>query len=171
VGDSWTYVATISDGRSGASKTEVNRVSPGEIVVTRGNVEVTYSEPWTMVRSKSGNRALSIIPGLATTPFPLAVGDTRRQTVVTIDEPAGSKRTHEAVTMVKGWEDVVVPAGKFRAIRIDREETNGTDTPQPRKTRTSYWYVPGVRWHVQVENFDVAKGLRVTDKLENYSVR
>ena len=40
----------------------------------------------------------------------------------------------------KEWEEVEVPAGKFRAIRVDRKDTqNGTLLGT-----TTYWYAPGV---------------------------
>lgn len=46
---------------------------------------------------------------------------------------------HEAIT-AQGWEDVTVPAGTFRAWRVDQTVTyaqGGSDT-------LNYWYAPGV---------------------------
>jgi hypothetical protein len=77
----------------------------------------------------------------------------------------------EIVSTVKGWEDIVVPAGKFRALRIEREEKIGVGSHDPRKNASVYWYVPELRWHAQVEIFDPAKNLRVTRKLQSYKVR
>src|SRR5207248_1316637 len=40
----------------------------------------------------------------------------------------------------KGWEQVEVPAGKYRAIRVDRKEIwNDMD-----RGTTTYWYAPGL---------------------------
>lgn len=170
-GDTWTYAGTRSDGRAATFKYEVTRVAAGEIVMDRGGLAETYSAPWTMVRSMSGRRSLTISPGLVMVPFPLKVGDTHQQKVELVDDKTGGKRVDEIASTVKGWEDVVVPAGKFRAIRIEREERIGVGSHEPRKNSAIYWYVPELRWHAQVEIFDPEKNLRVTRKLQSYKVR
>jgi hypothetical protein len=41
-----------------------------------------------------------------------------------------------------GWEEVEVPAGKFRAIRVERTDSRG-------QVNTTYWYAPGlgnIKW-------------------------
>jgi hypothetical protein len=55
---------------------------------------------------------------------------------------------HERTAAVTRWEDVVVPAGKFRALRV---EANGSFQRQDQfmagKARAVYWYAPEVkRW-------------------------
>jgi len=46
-------------------------------------------------------------------------------------------------TQTMGWEEIEVPAGKFKAIRVDRDDNaDGT-------AKTSYWYAPGlgcIKW-------------------------
>jgi hypothetical protein len=170
-GDTWTYEGTRSDGRTATFKYEVTRAAAGEIVMDRGALAETYSSPWTMVRTQSGRRSVTISPGMVMVPFPLKVGDTHRQKVELVDDKTGGKRVDEIVSAVKGWQDVVVPAGKFRAIRIEREERIGVGSHDPRKNAAVYWYVPELRWHAQVEIFDPQKNLRVTRKLQSYKVR
>jgi hypothetical protein len=170
-GDVWTYAGARSDGKSATFKYEVTRAAAGEIVMDRGGLAETYSTPWTMVRSKSGRRSLTMSPGLVMVPFPLKVGDRHEQKVELVDDKTGGKRVDEIVSTVKGWEDIVVPAGKFRALRIEREEKIGVGSHDPRKNAAVYWYVPELRWHAQVEIFDPAKNLRVTRKLQSYKVR
>ncbi len=54
------------------------------------------------------------------------------------DEWANQTRTWQTA----GWEEVQVPAGKFRAIRVDRQNGPGQDT-------TTYWFAPGmgcIKW-------------------------
>ena len=170
-GNAWIYASTRSDGKTATVKTEVLRVSAREIVVNRAGTEVTYSEPWTIVRTKTGKRSLRISPGIATVPFPLVVGETHLQRVEVVDEETGARRLDAIVTGVRGWEDIVVPAGRFRALRIEREERNGIDTAAPGRNVGTYWYVPEVRSHVQVESFDEAKDLKVTSKLQSYRVQ
>jgi hypothetical protein len=170
-GDVWTYAGVRSDGKTATFKYELTRVTPGEIVMDRGAVDETYSAPWTMVRSKSGRRTLTISPGMVMVPFPLKVGDKHQQRVELVDDKTGGKRVDEIVSTVRGWEDVVVPAGKFRALRIEREERIGVGSHDPRRNAAVYWYVPELRWHAQVEIFDPEKNLRVTRKLQSYKVR
>jgi len=55
---------------------------------------------------------------------------------------------HEREVTVVGWEEVIVPAGKFRALKI---EADGgffrLDGPQRGTVKSAYWYVPEVkRW-------------------------
>jgi hypothetical protein len=49
-----------------------------------------------------------------------------------------------------GWEEVNVPAGKIRAIRVDRTETvAGQMGPGGVPTMTTYWFAPGmgcIKW-------------------------
>jgi hypothetical protein len=55
------------------------------------------------------------------------------------DTWAGQTRTHRTM----GWEEIEVPAGKIRAIRVERD-----DGPQAMRT-TTYWYAPGlgcIKW-------------------------
>lgn len=170
-GEVWTYAGARSDGKTATFRYELTRVAAGEIVMDRGGLTETYSAPWTMVRSASGRRSLAISPALVMVPFPLKVGERHEQKVELLDEKTGGKRTDEIVTTVKGWEDVVVPAGKFRALRIEREERIGVGSHDPRKNAAVYWYVPELHWHAQEEIFDPAKNLRVTRKLQSYKVR
>ncbi len=48
------------------------------------------------------------------------------------------------------WEEVAVPAGKIRAIRVDRTETPlGQMAPGGVATMTTYWFAPGmgcIKW-------------------------
>ena len=47
-----------------------------------------------------------------------------------------------------GWEDIEVPAGKFRALKVQAEGTfRRSIGPSPDEARNTYWYVPQVkRW-------------------------
>jgi len=49
---------------------------------------------------------------------------------------------------VAGWEEVAVPAGKFRALKIEGDGTyTRNDTRQTGRSKMELWYVPEVnRW-------------------------
>jgi hypothetical protein len=81
--------------------------------------------------------------------FPLAVGAQYRAAWQMRRARAGAfLARHERQVRVAGWEDVEVPAGRFRALRI---EANGTWQRLDRKTsdwaRNTVWYAPQAkRW-------------------------
>ena len=58
---------------------------------------------------------------------------------------------HQRLVKAVGWEEITVPAGKFKALRID---ANGTFQRQDRSltgdVTVSYWYVPKVKRWVKV---------------------
>jgi hypothetical protein len=55
---------------------------------------------------------------------------------------------HERSVTVVGWEDVEVPAGKFRALKLQADgHYRRFDRPAADEARNTYWYVPQVkRW-------------------------
>ena len=76
---------------------------------------------------------------------------------------------------MKGWEDVEVPAGKFRALKIEHNGTYkgscGTGVKQH-----WYWHVPAVKRHVKYEQHvferpggDMTVGELIV--LKNYTVQ
>jgi hypothetical protein len=46
-----------------------------------------------------------------------------------------------------GWEDVTVPAGTFRALRIDSKGA-WQNTCASNRLQYKFWYVPKVKWLV-----------------------
>ncbi|AMV29687.1 hypothetical protein VT84_35160 [Gemmata sp. SH-PL17] len=60
-----------------------------------------------------------------------------------VDNNTWTDNLHGQETRTLGWEEIEVPAGKFKAIRVDRNDNpNGT-------AKTSYWYAPGlgcIKW-------------------------
>ena len=57
---------------------------------------------------------------------------------------------------VQDWEQVTVPAGTFRALRIDidgtRERPNYTNAPHAGRFRITAWYAPEVKRYVRLEH-------------------
>ena len=55
---------------------------------------------------------------------------------------------HERKVTIMGWEDVEVPAGKFRALKLQADGYyRRIDTVSSDEARNTYWYVPQVkRW-------------------------
>jgi hypothetical protein len=69
---------------------------------------------------------------------------------------------NERVVKVVGWEDVVVPAGRFRALKLVSEgHFQGIDnTFRTGTSRNVIWYVPQVkRWvKITLENRSMSRG-------------
>ena len=55
---------------------------------------------------------------------------------------------HERDVKVVGWEDIEVPAGKFRALKVQADGGyRRIDRPNEGWSRNTFWYVPAVkRW-------------------------
>lgn len=82
----------------------------------------------------------------------------------------GGTQTWE--TKVKGWEEVVVPAGKFRAIRVDIDLVAN---PNPLVTRqVTLWYSPEVKAFVKKTEYGVKEASfptrRDTRELTSYQL-
>jgi hypothetical protein len=59
-------------------------------------------------------------------------------------------------TSVQEWEQVTVPAGSYRALRIevtgDRERMPFTNVPFTGRFQLSAWYAPDVKRYVRLEH-------------------
>jgi hypothetical protein len=170
VGDRWVY-AVVGPTSRGTQTAEVTKADASGITVLRGATEVRYTAPWTMAQTNVGGRTFSYNPALVTMPFPLVAGTAQRYRIEITDSGGGAPRTDEVEVIVAGWEDLVVPAGKFRALRVVRKELNGIGTASERRSEGVSWYVPEVRWYAQVEVKDLARGTSTLFQLESFKVR
>ena len=81
--------------------------------------------------------------------FPLQIGATYK---LIYEMEFGAARNwrvrQEHTAKVLGWEEIVVPAGKFRALKIETEgEFQRLDTSASGTSKFSIWYVPELkRW-------------------------
>lgn len=77
---------------------------------------------------------------------------------------------HERKVTVVGWEDIEVPAGRFRALKLQAEgHFRRVDRTAADEARNTFWYVPRVkRWvkHVYQDN-----QLEVVEELYFYRVQ
>ena len=76
---------------------------------------------------------------------------------------------HERMVTVVGWEDVEVPAGKFRALKVQAEGVyRRIDKPFSAPAQNTFWYVPQVkRW---VKSVYKDPDLEVVEELYFYRV-
>jgi len=197
-GDSWIYRSTTEKGPGGWNQTReeitVTRVTAARIFLsvkpsgsTQPPKEIFLGRDWSRSRDVNGketvvNRPLS---------FPLSE-KTAWDVVYTEDSPNKSHKSEKFDNhfTVAGFETVEVPAGKFRALKVEAEgqweaqlapnqtvvqgaatESGGTTmVTQVRKnasraatgrTYKAFWYVPEVkRWVKSVEEYYSNEGVR-----------
>lgn len=191
-GDSWNYQITIESpmqkNQTSPSweqkhfETKVIRANQKSILISRKErgsnqipVEILVGSDWRRYRNINGEEIVVNQP----LEFPLKPGKSW-DIEFTLDRPNSQTKKHEnslAYTVV-GWEEVVVPAGKFKAIKIeadgrwrteiepsvntatntrtDREGTTVVAQSKKAIPRTAtgrlyhaYWYAPEVKYFVK----------------------
>jgi hypothetical protein len=71
---------------------------------------------------------------------------------------------------VRGWETVEVPAGSFRALRLDIEGAwERVDVKASGRSRTTMWYVPEVKRWVKYEYHDERTGSHFGEELVRFA--
>lgn len=162
-GESWTY-RTINDYNR-LPQGDVTRsvaVSAGGIrVVSRAGasapIESGFARPGVLASGALNDRAQGrLAPALELMPFPLEPGQRWSQTVRRQDALTNEMRDVRVEGRVVGWETVRVPAGEFRALRVERRLWLG-DWDQFRgetwRAETE-WYAPEVKGPVKVAVFE-----------------
>jgi len=198
VGDTWVYQSTTQRGPSGWNQGDeeikVTRVTPTAIFVatkpagsTQPPKELVLGPDWSRMRDVNGKETIVNRP-LA---FPLSEGKSW-DVAYTEQNP---NRNHKSEKFdyrfnVVGYETVEVPAGKFRALKIESEgrweaqiapgqsvvqeaqagqgaATTVTQVQNSSERQTSgrlykaFWYVPEVkRWVKAVEEYYSSGGVR-----------
>ena len=158
VGDSWTY-RSINLLVSGTHEheTRVSFIDDKVIlaVSTRRSdgkeFDSSWTPEWNAVNSYSG---LMYRPHTGAFRFPLRVGD-EYEVKYELLRPRDNTVVNNTTRTVKvvGWETVEVPAGRFRAIKLVAEGlVQPLDGSNAWRQQITYWYDPGVRRWVKVQN-------------------
>ena len=121
-----------------------------QLVVTRGKqideIDETYTADWNAIALAGGG---NFAPHMGTFRFPLVAGASWPANFEnTVPRRGEFQVSHERTAKAIGWEEVEVPAGKFRALKI---EVTGSfqrvDRSIAGSATTVLWYVPAVkRW-------------------------
>jgi hypothetical protein len=175
VGDCWKYRAENLDNRGQINEYEecVTFVDREKDVIfalikPKGDgreIETSYTSTWGRRTDRDGT-IHTYVKGQDGLKWPLRVGDTatsrsefRRALLGT---NAGKMTWHWKVV---GWEDVTVPAGKFRALKVEGNGTvERTDVWLNFPVKFVSWYVPEVNRSVKnwFENPDGRRGVELT---------
>jgi hypothetical protein len=151
VGDSWSYRSKNMLGNGVHTydlKVENSDGKTIQVVATRRGdsreFDGTFTSEWNAVVGVSG---LIFTPSANVFTFPLRVGDTQSSSY-TASRPRSNvpPARVEAKVLVAGWEQVTVPAGTFRAIKVVVNADNyPPSSREPTKLLSTFWYVPEVR--------------------------
>lgn len=151
VGDSWRYRATdypTNVPRVRTTEVRVTFTGPNEILTAdRGDRDSVWSSEWAVL--SRGGPGVSYDKPRRLLNFPLTVGTSHQITFEVVSKRGTDARARfEETIKVLGWEDVVVPAGKFRALKLEGEGSyQRLDRRGGGWTRREIWYVPEVkRW-------------------------
>ena len=169
VGDTWTYNRTtnspVGGGFRQARVVQVNDKAI-QLVITDGTgkeSDETYTPEWNAVGGAFG----IFYPHVGLFQFPLQIGGSYQFQFELVPALATNIRSlHAHVAKVAGWEDVQVPAGKYRAVKI---ESHGTVRRQDGSEGTGHfviWYVPELRrWAKWTYEEDIRVGSRLKPAL------
>lgn len=182
VGDWWSYrrMNVHQDRRLFDHVIEVTFVGPEVIVGTGRNIgrgtelDATWTRDWNPVVDID-NRSYEPVPQFFA--FPLIPGQSRRTEFQwSLKGRVGEVRTTFRMEVtVKGWEEITVPAGTFRAIKVEASGTfQRQDAYFAGRAWWEYWYVPEVRNWVKRRYRDLANiggSWSDADELLSYGVK
>jgi hypothetical protein len=162
-GDTWIYRGTDNYNRqpTGSWTREVTGTAVGGIRVAvragDGSFEDVYRVPGELASGVLSERARgSMEPAFQLMPFPLAEGKSWSQKVIRTDPFTKERREMLVTGRVRGWETVRVPAGEFKAMKVERTMYLGDfDTFRGITQRTeTEWYVPELRGAAKIVVFE-----------------
>ncbi len=163
-GMSWTYQQRdeISGRDAGGVHLEVLAVQPDRVTVSvaaagepalhehwdaAGNWQQVGTPAWAwLARLGGASQQVEFVPALALYRFPLQAGKSWVETVRAVDPGSGRKTDVRIFAKALAWEEVTVPAGKFRALKVRRSivpEDAGATRSQTTVTLID-WYAPRV---------------------------
>lgn len=162
-GDTWTYRGIDNYNRlpTGMWTREVTSTAASGIRVAvrsaDGSVDDLFRAPGELTSGVLNDRARGTMdPAFQLMPFPLAEGKSWSQKVIRTDPVTNEKREMLVQGKVLGWETIKVPAGEFKAIKVERTMYLGDyDSFRGITQRTeTEWYAPDIRGAAKVVVFE-----------------
>ena len=156
-GDSWTYrITNLADGNVRQVNVRVKEVRGEEVQFENGTIVDLFGN---MVRMRRGNTVDTFSPPTPWFVFPMRPGNVSDiKTVQTSTEADGRIRIMDSQVKltVIGEEEIEVPAGKMRAVRIERVANWKQRDSDNGGVRThTYWYSGHVKRLVLLEDKNV----------------
>ena len=163
VGD--TYIIEYVDPDNPKSSYSIERkvvsVGGGTIIVATKNVKsktgktraLQFTSEWNLLSSRNPDGSgFDYSPPLQYFTFPLYPGKTWQQRSRETNIKTGAVREHTLSATVGDWEDITVPAGTFRALKIRLQtELHDPSTGEISTGTDISWYAPDIRRSVRSE--------------------
>jgi hypothetical protein len=160
VGDSYVYESVDAEDPAATVVTKRTVTSTSsKIVLTTINLKnkaakerrLYFNREWNLLASRNAdNSGLDYSPPLKYFDFPLFPGKTWRQTTSETNIKTGAARMHTLSGTVGDWEEITVPAGTFRAIKVSLgTELVDPGTGETIKGTDISWYAPELRRSVK----------------------
>ncbi|MGI8427148.1 MAG: methane monooxygenase/ammonia monooxygenase subunit B [Actinomycetota bacterium] len=161
VGDTYLVDSQYPNNAKLNNMTERKVVSviDGGVTVASRNVKsrsgqsrmLRYTQEWNLVSSRNADGSgLDYSPPLKYFEFPLYPGKSWRQTSRETNVKTGATRDFTLSATVGEWENISVPAGTFRAIKITTQSEIVDSVSGQRSTGTDVsWYAPDIRRSVR----------------------
>lgn len=151
VGTRWRM--RVSDGMTKAVLSEtgyrISAVTDTEIHVSDDEGQVAQVlDAANYALKRNGERVLE--PPLQRLRFPVAVGD-RWETAYRYNNPQCGLTQSKLSLQAAGWEDITLPAGRFRALRVESSGQWRSGCGADRQTHKQ-WYVAGLGVPVRQED-------------------
>lgn len=163
-GMAWTYkqLEEITGRETGSVRVDVIAVTADRVTASftqnegrtvnerwdaAGNWEQLGTRGWPWLGWLGGkSKRVEFVPALALYRFPLQPGASWVETVRAVDPDSGRKTEVKLFAKALKWEEVSVPAGKFKALKVRRTVTpEDFDELRSRTTITLLdWYAPEV---------------------------
>jgi hypothetical protein len=160
LGNTWTYAMLDPFSRAQTSEFVVTTASIDDTQI-KNEVKNSSGTSGSSITDRDGGRIIAdtqrtYTPPKQTYSFPLEVGK-KWEYSTTFPYPACGTSRIDIKAEVVGWETVTVPAGTYRALRVDHSgywnNCYGSD-----KHTEKYWYVPSLKVAVKVETVWGTKG-------------
>ena len=162
VGDKWVFTAGAMEIANADQKTYTLKFSDDICVLERQGLNVIIVDKFTLNRvyALDGNKRKKYTWGRAKIlNFPIFIGKKWEYaySATALSGMAASLRescdNYESYKIL-GWEDIDVPAGKFKTVKMEyiRESTGCTYSPGVTLTRkTFFWYSPEAKYFVKAK--------------------
>lgn len=160
VGDAWSYRQTsLMTQKSGEFSYRVAAVGADRIRIAAEGYSESYTPDWNLLESSAG---MKISPHEGYFDFPLEPGKSypfRAERTV-----AKTRMIWQGTVRVRGWETIEVPAGSYRALRVDINGSFGNG-PLSRQAQLqqSYWWSAEVRRWVRHDLWMSKAASKATD--------
>ena len=161
VGDTYLVDSQYPNNAKLNNMTERKVVSviDGGVTVASRNVKsrsgqsrmLRYTQEWNLVSSRNADGSgMDYLPPLKYFEFPLYPGKSWRQTSRETNVKTGATRDFTLSATVGEWENISVPAGTFRGIKITSQTEIVDRVSGQRSTGTDVsWYAPDIRRSVR----------------------